>query len=62
MSIEIEFLGKKKDLYMILDGSVVKKLAHTDKVSVRKSENTAKFIRFTKKKWKPKTTDAVSLS
>jgi len=62
MTTEIEFLGKKKDLYMILDGSVVKKLAHTDKVSVRKSENTAKFIRFTKKKWKPKTTDVVSLN
>jgi NAD+ kinase len=62
MSTEIEFMGKKKDIYLILDGSQVKKLAHTDKVSVRKSENTAKFIRFTKKKWKPKTTDSGSLN
>jgi NAD+ kinase len=62
MSTEIEFMGKKKDIYLILDGSQVKKLAHTDKVSVRKSENTAKFIRFTKKKWKPKTTEAASLN
>jgi NAD+ kinase len=58
----IEFLGKKKDLYLILDGSVVKKLSHSDKVSVRKSEKTAKFIRFTKKKWKPKTTETNSLN
>lgn len=56
----IEFLGKKKDLSLILDGSIVKKLTHTDKVSVRKSEKTAKFIRFTKKKWKPKTTETGS--
>lgn len=62
MSTEIEFLGKKKDLYMILDGSIVKKLSHSDKVSVRKSDNTAKFIRFTKKKWKPKTTGIGSLN
>jgi NAD+ kinase len=62
MSTEIEFLGKKKDLYLILDGSIVKKIAHSGRVSVRKSENTAKFIRFTKKKWKPKTGETRSLN
>jgi NAD+ kinase len=58
MSTTVEMLGKKKDLYMVLDGNTVKKMSHQCKVSVKKSQNTAKFIRFTKKKWKPKTTDA----
>ena len=62
LSTVIEFLGKKKDLYLILDGSAVKKISHGDKVSVRKSENTAQFLRFTKKKWKPKTTEIGSLN
>lgn len=62
MTSTIEFLGKKKDLYLILDGSSVKKLSHKDQISVRKSESTAKFIRFTKKKWKPKTTEIGSLN
>ncbi len=55
MTTTIEMLGKKKDLYLVLDGNTVKKMSHTDKISVRKSQNTAKFIRFTKNKWKPKT-------
>jgi NAD+ kinase len=62
MAASIEFLGKKKDLYLVLDGGNVKKISHSDTVSVRKSESTAKFIRFTKKKWKPKTTETASLN
>jgi NAD+ kinase len=58
MTASIESLGKKKDLFLVLDGSQVKKISHGDKISVRKSEKTAKFIRFTSKKWKPKTTEA----
>jgi NAD+ kinase len=55
---EIEFLGKKKDAYMILDGNVIKKIKHTEKVAVQKSKNTVRFVRFSKKKWKPKITDS----
>ena len=58
MTTTIEMLGKKKDIYLIFDGNTVKKMPHSGAISVKKSENTAKFIRFTKKKWKPKTTDA----
>ena len=54
----IEFMGKKKDAYLILDGNEIKKIRHTGKVTVEKSRNTVRFIRFSKKKGKPKITDS----
>jgi len=59
---EIEVISKKSDIYLVLDGNVIKKHAHTDKVSVEKSPKGARFIRFTKKRWKMRTTGSGSLN
>lgn len=52
--IEIELLRKNRDSYLVIDGNIVKTLKSNAKVSIEKSKNTVKFVRFSRKKWKSK--------
>ena len=53
---EIEFCGKKKDAVIVLDGNIVKKIPSNGKITIEKSKNTTRFIRFNDSKWKIKPT------
>jgi NAD+ kinase len=59
---EIEFCGKKKDSVMVLDGNIVKKIHHSEKILIEKSRNTTRFVRFNDSKWKIKPTKSKSSS
>jgi len=48
----IELSGKKKDACIVMDGNLIRKMKHSEKLVVEKSNNTVKFVRFSERKWK----------
>jgi len=49
---EIALLRKNRDAYLVLDGNIVKIIKSQSKVSIEKSKNNVKFVRFPKNKKK----------
>ncbi|RLI87774.1 MAG: hypothetical protein DRO76_01815 [Candidatus Altiarchaeales archaeon] len=49
---EIALLRKNRDAYLVLDGNIVKIIKSQSKVSIEKSKNKVKFVRFPKNKKK----------
>lgn len=45
-SVAVELIRKKRDAYLVLDGRVIDILHPDDRITIRKSRNTVRFVRF----------------